>query len=138
MEMTEEEIVQRYKKAEGIQEQRAKIKILAELNGCNVKTIKNILSIHGIEPPSPHPREKKTVETEEEVLKKGTDPEEEEKKCSDNEQIPLAVFTACMVRIDALKETIKECDSKINSIQKQKDRALGEVMDLEKYLGKGN
>ena len=82
MEMTEEEIIQRYKKAEGIQEQRAKLKILAELNGCNTKTIKNILSIHGIEPPSPHPREKKTVEIEEEVLKKGTDPEKEEKKCS--------------------------------------------------------
>lgn len=48
MEMTEQEIVKRYKAAD---KKRAQITILAELNGCPRATIREILQSHGCEVP---------------------------------------------------------------------------------------
>lgn len=125
--MSEEEIVRRYQQAEGLAERKSQIKILAELNAVDAREIRDILQKHGIKVPKV-PGRRKPPELE----------ESKAEKIDAVQQIPTAVFNACMIQITTLEAQISELDKKTKALQDAKDEALADLQDLKIYIGMEN
>jgi hypothetical protein len=121
--MTEDEIVQSYLHAESTSEKKSKIKILSELNGCEVSTIRNLLVNHGCSLPA---------------MKRKTSNEGKTEAKESNYELPGAVFKACMNQVESLQKDIESIDAEILKLQDQKDKLVAEKMDIEHFLGKGD
>lgn len=133
MQMTDTEIVSKYKRAENKKEQ---ISILAQLNACDEDEIKKVLLKGGLtedDLPKKRGRKPGTKETkkmpEEKVIAEETNealaemlemPEltpEEEKQVDRALAIPEPVRTACMARVSVLTDKIIELEKERNCIQ---------------------
>lgn len=133
MQMTDTEIVSKYKRAENKKEQ---ISILAQLNACDEDEIKKVLLKGGLtedDLPKKRGRKPGTKETkkmpEEKAIAEETNealaemlemPEltpEEEKQVDGALAIPEPVRTACMARVSVLTDKIIELEKERNCIQ---------------------
>ena len=124
MEMTDEEIVYRYRNASIRNRQ---IQILADLNGCTKDDIMEVLIRKGEELPTrKYPRrDKPTVE-----LKnlKEEQTEEKEPEKTDNVQVPEFIAKVLILRMD-------ELDGMIGDIDRQKKEYEHEYIEIAKFLG---
>lgn len=102
MQMNSDEIVVRYRQAK---DQRAQIKILAELNNCSKGDIEEILKVAGCELPSKGGRPKKMVETPESHAAPIETPESSAKTLA---QVDLAEIDRTRQRLAAEKLTLED------------------------------
>lgn len=121
MQYSEAEIIEKYKRAETIKEQKDQISILAELNGCDVSTIKEILKRNGMKLPAGKIKTA-NVKTGPKINLAYKKPEETNIK-EPVETIPSDVFNTIVRRI-----------SELSGIKSDAEREI-EVLDafLKKY-----
>lgn len=120
MDMTERELVGKFKRADNKKEM---IEILADLNGCDIPTIEAILLENGIpEEVIPKRRGRKPKA-------KTEPPKKEVKEVDDTEfaegeevvNVPGVVLSACMFRNEVLTNQIIELTNQIKSLETERD-----------------
>lgn len=140
MQMTENEIVEKYKRAE---KKRDQIKILSELNACSREDIREILRRHGCEVPGTGNRytakNKETIQDElrEEMQKpkatikprvmKALVPEEQKK-------IPACVIKAAERRLYELDELASAITEELEKLEKELEANRKEQTELADFL----
>lgn len=148
MEMTNNEIVSKFKRAE---EKRQQISILAQLNGCNEETIKQILIDEGIPETEIQPSKKRRGRKpgiKNKIKPQSNSPSESITE-GEKERLPLLEYNMTYRTGDVLLQqpedmtedekerfkriqTIPEVARKV--IQKEINRLVDEMMELEQQL----
>lgn len=106
MQMTEAEIVKSYQTAA---RQTQQIKVLAELNLCEKKDIREILEKHGCSVPHYGNRYTKTPKT----TKNGKN---EQNKVEKTTSSPVSVINAVKLRMSALNDQIKPLETRLEEL----------------------
>lgn len=143
--LTEKDIVSRYLKATKKDQQ---IRIMADLNDCSVKEIKDILIENGVYTPTAEIKKKSNTKketlTENIVKSMNLDLQRNENMSKNAESkeikllLPGHVMAALTDKIDQLKEQEEEIQNKIAELQDKLHNTQDAQVEIEKFIEEFN